>query len=218
MLTITCFSPLQVFNKITLFNRVKKNYKDNTNSNIKGKGFTLIELMIGIAVVAILSAVALPSLNTFTVGMRVDNEISQLHRLVLTARNSAINMEQNVILCPLDGINGITCTAGEWDKELSVFIDVNNNGTYESATDTLLKVKGEISAGDQLIYAGNSELTFNPTGRITAIAATTFNYCPKDHDDMSRSVTISISGRPYQSSDTDNDGKDEDRDNNEISC
>ncbi|MDX2367720.1 MAG: GspH/FimT family pseudopilin [Colwellia sp.] len=215
MLTITRFSPLQVFNKITLFNQVKKNHKDHKNSKIKCNGFTLIELMIGIAIVAILSATALPSLNSFTVGMRVDNEINQIHRLVLTARNSAINMEQNVIFCPLVGT---TCTAGEWDKELSVFIDINNNGTYESATDTLLKVKNEISDGDKLIYAGNSNLTFRPTGRITANANTAFKYCAKNHDDMSRSITISLSGRPYQSSDTDNDGKDEDRDNNEISC
>ena len=215
MLTITSFSPQKSFNKKYQFCRVKVNDKDHKNSTIKGNGFTLIELMIGIAVVAILSAVALPSLNSFTVGMRVDNEISQLHRLVLTARNSAINMQQNVILCPLVGT---TCTAGEWDKPLSVFIDINNNGTYQSDTDSLLKVKGEISTGDQLIYAGNSNLTFNPTGRITAIAATTFNYCPKNNDDMSRSITISRSGRPYQSSDTDNDGKDEDRNGNEISC
>ncbi len=215
MFTITSFSPLQAFNKTSLINRVKENNKNHKTSKTKSNGFTIIELMVGIAIVAILSIVALPSLNNFTIGMRVDNEISQLHRLVLTARNSAINMQQNVILCPLDGIN---CTAGKWDQELSVFIDVNNNGTYESAVDTLLKVKNEISDGDTLIYAGNSNLTFNPTGRITANAVTAFNYCPKDHDDMSRSITISLSGRPYQSSDTDDDGKDEDRDNNEISC
>jgi Tfp pilus assembly protein FimT len=154
-------------------------------------------------------------MNTFLVNMRVDNEISQIHRLVLTARNSAINMEQNVILCPLIGN---VCTAGQWDNELSVFIDINNNGSFEAGVDTLLKVKSEISDGDQLIYAGRSNLTFSPTGRITANANASFNYCPKDYDDMSRSVSISLSGRPYQSSDTDNDGKDEDREDNEISC
>ncbi len=215
MLTITSFLPLQASKKTSLFNRVKENNKDYKTSKIKSNGFTIIELLIGIAVVAILSAIALPALNIFAVGMRVDNEISQLHRLVLTARNNAVNVQQNVILCPLVGT---ACTAGQWDQELSVFIDVNNNGTYESATDTLLKVKNEISTGDTLTYAGNSNLTFGPTGRITAIAATTFNYCPIDHDDMARSITISLSGRPYQSSDTDDDGKDEDRDNNEISC
>jgi len=215
MLIITSFSPLRAFNKIALLSRVKENDTDHKIAKRKCNGFTLIELMIGIAVVAILSAIALPNLNTFTIGMRVDNEISQLHRLVLTARSSAINMQQNVILCPLDGT---TCTAGEWDKELSVFIDVNNNGTYESATDTLVKVKNEISDGDELTYAGNSNLTFAPTGRITAGAVAALNYCPRDHAGMSRSITISLSGRPYQSSDTDNDGRDENRTNNEISC
>jgi len=65
MLTITSFSPQKSFNKIYQFCRVKVNDKDHKNSTIKGNGFTLIELMIGIAVVAILSAVALPSLNRY---------------------------------------------------------------------------------------------------------------------------------------------------------
>ncbi|WP_426360010.1 pilus assembly FimT family protein [Pseudocolwellia sp. HL-MZ19] len=52
------------------------------NLKKKQQAFTMVELLVGISVVAILAAVALPSLNSFTVSMRVDNEISELHRLL----------------------------------------------------------------------------------------------------------------------------------------
>jgi len=61
-------------------------------------GFTIIELMVGVAMLGILVSIALPSLNNFTVKMRVDDEISQIHRLLLTARNIAVSMEQPVTI------------------------------------------------------------------------------------------------------------------------
>jgi type IV fimbrial biogenesis protein FimT len=50
-------------------------------------GFTLIELMVGVAILAIISTLALPNLNQFLVEMRVDSEISKLNRMIITARN-----------------------------------------------------------------------------------------------------------------------------------
>ncbi|MCW8832485.1 MAG: prepilin-type N-terminal cleavage/methylation domain-containing protein [Colwellia sp.] len=72
------------------------------------QGITIIELMVSIAVLGIITAIAMPSLNQFLAGMRVDNEISQLHRLILSTRNTAVSKELNVTLCPLDNTN--TCS------------------------------------------------------------------------------------------------------------
>jgi type IV fimbrial biogenesis protein FimT len=187
----------------------------------KQNGFTMIELIVGIAILGIITAVALPSLNQFLVTMRIDNETSQIHRLVLSARNSAINMERNVTLCPLNNVK--TCT-NAWGGELSVFIDLNNNNTYEPAdpgdppNEILLKVKPAIQNNDTLTYAGFNRITFAPTGQLSAALNSTFIYCPQGFNDLGRAVFLSTSGRAYQSSDVDNDGKDEDRNGNEIAC
>lgn len=182
------------------------------------QGFTLIELMVSIAVVAILSAIALPSMSDFLVKMRVDNEISEMQRLLLTARNMAINTGRNTTICPL--VNG-TCTAN-WKGQISVFTNNSNttdNNKYDSASEELVKVKEAIKSGDKLQFGTFARAVYTPEGRLLfPLVASTFKYCPKDEADKSRGIDISISGRSYTSSDTDNDGKDEDRNGAEFVC
>ncbi len=189
---------------------INKNYA-------KIHAFTIIELMVGIAVLGIITAVAMPSLNQLLVSMRVDNEISQIQRLVLSARNSAVSMGFNVTICPLDGAN--TCAADSWDDELSVFIDLDSDNIYEPVNnETLLKVKSALTTNDTLTYAGFSRITFAPTGTLAAVLNSTFLYCPQGFSDLGRSVVVSASGRAIQSSDVDNDSIDEDRNGVDIAC
>lgn len=175
------------------------------------KGFTLIELMVGIAVMGIMLTIAVPSFSEWVVKMRVDNEISSMHRLILTARNSAVNSGLPVIVCPLDGKD---CT-DTWSNQVSAFIDANDNDQYDVATDTIIRVKDAVNTGDNLEYPSDS-LIYRPTGRAGNTG--TFVYCPKGHSDKNRSITTSTFGRAYASSDTDGDGKDEKRDGSEPSC
>jgi type IV fimbrial biogenesis protein FimT/type IV fimbrial biogenesis protein FimU len=184
------------------------------------QGFTLIELMVAIAVVSILSAIALPSMNDFLVRMRVDNEISEMQRLLLTARNMAINTGKNTTVCPLS--SGV-CTSN-WQNEVSVFTnDVNSlaNGNAFAANDELVKVREAIRSGDKLQFANAANsitsVIYTPSGRLIT-AQGSFSYCPKGDADRSRGIDISISGRSYTSSDTDSDDKDENRTGNEIVC
>ncbi len=192
-------------------------FSSPSSSTRRQTGFTLVELMVAIFVVAILSAIALPNLNQFLVETRVDNEISEMQRLLLTARNMAINTGQNTTVCPL---SSGSCTTN-WGNEISVFINdsnSSNNDKYNSLTEELLKTKDAINTGDKLQFA-YSAIVYTPSGQIaTPTAASTFSYCPKDKADLSRGISVSLSGRSYISSDIDNDGKDEDRSGNAIVC
>ena len=57
---------------------------------IKTKGFTLLEVLFTIAILAVISTIAMPKISDFIIATRVDNEISSLHRLILNARNAAV--------------------------------------------------------------------------------------------------------------------------------
>ena len=178
-------------------------------------GFTLIELMVSVSITSILLTIAIPNFSDFIVRMRVDNEISQLHRLLLITRNAAINSGQNAIICPLN--RSLKCT-DQWQNELSVFIDSNQNKEFD-AKEEVIKIRAEIVSGDQLVYGKRrNKITFSPTGQLSGLANGTFRYCPKDHKNKSRGIVIARSGRIYQSSDNNHDGIDENRGNKKITC
>lgn len=188
--------------------------------NKKHHGFTLIELLVGIAIVGILVTIALPSLSRFVVGMRVENEMSELHRLLLITRNTAISSGNRTTICPLVS----NACVNDWTKEISVFEDINGNGEFNpppagsTIGDALIKVKSPIKSSDTLQFTGGISVTYAPTGQLTGGAANTFSYCPNGYSDESKGIIMSILGRPYISRDSDGDGFDEDRNNVQITC
>ncbi|GAW97922.1 MULTISPECIES: GspH/FimT family pseudopilin [Colwellia] len=181
------------------------------------RGMTLIELMLSIGITSILTTLALPNFNDFIVQLRVDNEISRLSRLLLTARNHAISSDTNVIICPIAS-NG-ACSSN-WHEELSVFIDSNGNQQFDRANNELLiAIKGPIKSGDVLTYAKNrTKITYQPTGHLFGLSNGTLRYCPKGYQDKSRAIVVARSGRFYATTDNNHDGKDETRSNQLIKC
>ena len=184
----------------------------------KCKGFTLIELMVSVSILALLSIIALPTFNHLIIQTRVDSEITQLHRLLLTARNFSINSSFIVTVCPLDNTN--VCTTN-WQNEISVFTDFDSDKVYEPLLDEkIIRVKKAIKIGDTLEYGiGRNGVIYAPTGRLAGWGSNgTFKYCPENESEYSRGIRIAVSGRLYLSTDFDNDGRDELRDRTEITC
>ncbi|MDP7593594.1 MAG: GspH/FimT family pseudopilin [Litorilituus sp.] len=183
----------------------------------KANAFTLLELMTSISITSILATIAMTSLQGFIVQMRVDNEISQLHRMLLITRNSAINSGQKAILCPLD--IRFNCTT-QWHKDLSIFIDTNDNKIFDHHNnEKVIRIKEAINPNDILIYGkGRNKITFKPTGQLSGLANGTFRYCPKDYKTKARGIIVARSGRVYQSTDINNDGLDENRSYKNITC
>ncbi|KGJ89190.1 GspH/FimT family pseudopilin [Colwellia psychrerythraea] len=180
-------------------------------------GVTLIELMVSVGITSILTTIALPNFNDFIVRLRVDNEISRLGRLLLTARNHAINSQDNVIICPLD--NSSTCTSN-WHEELSVFIDSNGNQKFDSnENELMIAKKSPVTSGDKLTYAKNrTKITYQATGHLFGLSNGTLRYCPKGYQDKSRAIVVARSGRFYATTGSKFDGIDETRSNQVVSC
>lgn len=82
--------------------------------NLAQRGFTLIELMTAIIVLAILAAVAFPSFRSLIVGQRVKTASFDIMSSLTLARSEAIKRNTNVALMPSNAswLNGWTIAAG----------------------------------------------------------------------------------------------------------
>ena len=97
-----------------------KNYSTVEN------GFTLIELMVTLAMVAILMTVAVPSFTTFQRNAELTSFSNSLLSGINAARGEAMKRGRNAMVVPKDG---------DWNKGWTVFVDVNRDGVYDETTD-----------------------------------------------------------------------------------
>jgi type IV fimbrial biogenesis protein FimT/type IV fimbrial biogenesis protein FimU len=182
-----------------------RNWQTFKKPKFKLAGFTLIEAMVTIAIAGIAIAIAIPGLSSFTLQMRVDNEVSEIQRLLMTTRNAAINSGVQATLCPLAADD--SCAAvNNWAGRIGVV-----------SSDGLIKEREAIEQGDELQFAFN-QVVYNPSGQLANNNIGVFSYCPQGKDEFSRAVILALSGRSHLSSDINSDGRDQDRNNNNISC
>lgn len=64
---------------------------------IENQGFTLIELMIAIAIMAILVAVSIPSIGRYLQSWRLNGETDQLASMMRSARSAAVSKHVNTV-------------------------------------------------------------------------------------------------------------------------
>jgi len=169
------------------------------NNMYRYNGFTLIEVLISLAILLIVTAIGVPSFIDLTIKVKVDKEISLLYRLLLTARNTAINSGQTITLCPLNNQN--QCSA-DWTLPLYVFSDSNDNKQFEpQINERIITMKAAINHQDKLQY-GKSRigLSYAPTGHLSGWGQNaTFKYCPINHANKSQGIVEATSGRIYKS-------------------
>lgn len=136
------------------------------------KGFTLVELMVTIAVAAILMAIAMPSLESISNGNALSATTRDLVSTLSTARSQAISTRTDVLVQP---------AAGGWGDGWSIVYDnaaAEDNQDYAPREDVTVTRVGSAGA-----------LTFLSRGGMQGGAAT-FTVC---HADLPQGRRISVS-------------------------
>lgn len=142
--------------------------------NRKPSGFTLIELMVVVALAAIMAALAAPSFKSFVSGQRVKTAASDVVMTAIFARSEAIKRNADVT------ISSVTYGANGWKDGWIVAV-------------------GGLQLSQQQAYNGvtfsgpASAITYSGTGRLTATVTT---MTITGTDGSARCIAFDLSGLP----------------------
>lgn len=167
------------------------------------RAFTIIELMVTMAVAAILITVAIPAMQDLVRNNRLVTQTNLLVSHIQLARSEAIKRSSQSALCRSADPQAATPTcsgsATTWTTGWLVFADGNGDGAYQSATDTLIRIGEATTGGITVRTNANADLNlrYNPNGTLNGNAAL-FAVCDgrDDPEDFGRHVQIAVTGRP----------------------
>jgi type IV fimbrial biogenesis protein FimU len=141
-------------------------------------GFTLVELMITLALLATLVSVAIPSFSGFIQNNQLKASAEELKTFVMLARDEAFNSRKTIKM-DFSGDNWEVLRPSNADEVVSIFEHQAINGT--------------VSALNANRSAGISELLFRPNG--AASAGANFTVCVDDDPANGYLISVEPSGR-----------------------
>lgn len=160
-------------------------------------GFTAIELMVVVAIVAVLTALAGPSFRDLIDGWRVRSAAEEVTNTIYYARSEAIRRGGRVSVRKNCG----TGTAQEWQCGWIVFTDANLNGVLNTGApdlDVILQTF-PVQTGVNVMHLSNGvSYTVDRWGQINGLGAASFAITPDPLGVASRhrrALCISSGGR-----------------------
>jgi len=135
-------------------------------------GFTLVELLLTISIVAILLAMAVPSMEDAALNGKLRSQANALLATLHLARSEAIKRNGRVVVCK--SANGTDCvTSGGWQQGWIVFYDRNNDGNRAGDTgEVIIESHQALAIGFVLTNSGSVEnlVSFGPSGYAMSTA------------------------------------------------
>lgn len=148
----------------------------------KNKGFTLIELMVTVAIVGILLGLGVPSLTNYLKDRRIENQTRALFARFQAARYEAVSRGQIVALEQTGG-------------SLRMFVDVNGDGNFDGG-DTLLKLWDDDFAGiDVDVTDDLSLISFRANGMLNSGGIIQLALCDDRGVNSGQLLTLNIAGQ-----------------------
>lgn len=143
-------------------------------------GFTLIELMIVVLLLAIISAFALPAFQSFIASNRLTSQANELLAGLNLARSEAVRTQRRSVLCRATTSNGTVATASgcvttadtqPWQGWF-VFVDEDADGVFD-ASEVVLREQVITGSSlnlvsDEALRTAGNRIAFRPDGLARA--------------------------------------------------
>ena len=166
-------------------------------------GISIVELVVSLAIVAILATTGVPAFSSFIQSNRLNESSFDMLATINLARTEAVKRRTRVLLCrsadptlPTPSCGG---SANTWTTGWLVFASGDSNSTYEAGTDTLLGIGLVDSSKVTVITNGTSDnnLEYNSDGTTNESGGTArFALCDQRGGAQGRQINIPPHGRP----------------------
>ncbi len=191
-----------------------------TTRALTSRGFTIIELMVVLAIAAILAAAAIPSMTEIVRRNTQESVINDLAGALAFARSEAINRGQKVSVC--QSANGTSCaTSGDWTAGWIVFVDpvdptAPSISAVVDANEQILRVHPPVPTSITKLFlregltAGDvvASIRFDRTGFLSTKAPSqgVFTVCRDTDASHAQGLLINTAGRVSVAADSNGDG------------
>jgi type IV fimbrial biogenesis protein FimT len=154
--------------------------------------FTLLEMMITIAIMAILVTMGVPAFVEFSQKQAISAAINSLHNDLLLARSHAIYEDVPVVACPGAAPSGCTDST-QWSDGWIVFADSNADRAMQ-VNETVIRSGMAIEHMVIQSSRGRTSFRFYPDGS-TPGSNGSVSFCGPGGPELARKLVISNLGR-----------------------
>ena len=159
-------------------------------------GFTLIELIVTLAIAAIVATMGIPSFISSITSNRLTTTTNDFISTLYFARSEAIKRNQTVV---------ISKSGAQWENGWQVFLDNDASNTFNSG-DEELKVHSALTNSFTFRDQGTGVISYNNNGQT--LSERRFILCGKatPERNTSKLIIINAVGRSSVAEDSNNDG------------
>ena len=158
----------------------------------KVSGFTLVELMVVVAIAGLAMAFAIPAMGNFIKNERLVTQINTLVGHLAYARSEAVTRRQQIILCASGTMT--SCSGADWADGWILFIDADNSSTF-NAGELILRAKAPLEGiGTSLNSSTGSMIIYDNRG-FSPNSNGVFSLCDDRGAAHVKSISITNTGR-----------------------
>ncbi len=162
------------------------------------KGFTLLELIIIIAIIGITMAIAAPGLRNMIANNQVASNAGDFVSALQFAKAEAVARVNPVIICKKNTASTGCIAGGDWSGGWIVFSDDNGNDAIDAPGEVVLLVHDALDG--RITFGSTAEvgdfISFRPSGTSNVTSTGILIMCTDNNFDFSaRGVLVTITGR-----------------------